>query len=77
MAPCQELVRGSHGRPRPIVLERQVEPDQPECRGDGRRRRAGVLGAIGIDGQLVVAAQASQMLRLIPENLGVQVPACR
>jgi hypothetical protein len=28
----QELVRGSHGGPRPSVFERQVESDEPECR---------------------------------------------
>ena len=60
------------------LLEGQVEADEREREADRRTGVSGVLGGVRVDRELVVAAEADDVLELVAGHLAIQLPAgCR
>jgi hypothetical protein len=71
----QVLVGGADGRARSPVLERQTETDQAKRRPDPGNLGAGVLGAVRVDQELMVATEDREVAKLEARSLSVEVPA--
>ena len=75
MGTGQRLVRVADRRSVPAPLERELEADERERGPDARRALADVLGGVGIDQQLVPAAEQGDVLQLVSGYLAVHRPA--
>ena len=75
MGTGQRLVRVADRRSVPAPLKRELEADERERGSDARRALADVLGGVGIDQQLVPAAEQGDVLQLVSGYLAVHRPA--
>src|SRR5437773_1904052 len=71
MGTGQRLVRVADSRSVPASLERELEADERERGPDAGRALADVLGGVGIDQQLVPAAEQDDVLQLVSGYLAV------
>ena len=68
-------MRGTNGVTAPPLVERQMQTDEAEGRPDGRDLFAGMLGAIGIQGELMQPTELGEMLELMAHHAHVELPA--
>jgi len=68
-------MRGTNGVAAPPHVECQMQTDEAEGRPDGWDLIAGMLGAIGIQGELMQPTELGEMVQLMPYDGHVELPA--
>jgi len=68
-------MRGPNGVATPSLVERKMQTDEAEGRPNGRDLIARMLGAVGIQGELMEPTELGKMVELMAHHAHVELPA--